>query len=107
DVADKIEIELVVKRRIDGVLRCDKEEGVAIRGRADGRLGADIASPAWAVVDDERLAQALRQPLAHEACDDVGCAASGESDDDAHRPRRIGLRESKARNDRKRGSARS
>jgi hypothetical protein len=45
-----------------------------------------------AVLNNELLAEALRQPLTHQACDDVGCATGGEADDDAHRARRIGLR---------------
>jgi hypothetical protein len=46
------------------------------------------------------------QPLSHKACDDVGCAAGRKADDDAHRPRRIGLRPRYARYSRERGSTR-
>jgi hypothetical protein len=58
------------------------------------------------VVDDELLAQPLRQPLAREARDDVGRDTGREADDDAHRPRRIGLRPRNARGDRERGTGR-
>ena len=40
DIADEIEVELPIKRRIDGVVRCGKEEGIAIWGSAHDRLGA-------------------------------------------------------------------
>src|SRR5262245_63043671 len=57
------------------------------------------------VFDDELPAEALRQPLTHHACDDVAPTAGGKADDDAHGPRRIGLRARNARQDRQRGSA--
>jgi hypothetical protein len=68
-------------------------------------LGSDIGAGARPVLDDELLAKPLRQRLTQEACDDVGCAAGGEADDDAHRARRIGLRPSDMRHGRERGSA--
>ena len=75
DVADKIEIELVVERRVDRVRRTDQKERIAIRRRAHDRLGADIAAGARPVLDNELLAEPLRQPLTHQARDDVGRAA--------------------------------
>jgi len=45
--------------------------------------------------------------LADQASDDVGAAASGKADNQAHRPRRIGLRLRDARNCWQRDSARS
>src|SRR5262249_598499 len=73
-------------------------------GRAHTRLGGDIAVATWPVLHDELLAEPLREPLSHQACGDVTCAAGGKADNDAHRPRRIGLRPSKARKDRECGS---
>src|SRR5262245_41895231 len=58
DIADEIEVELLIKRRIDGVVRCGKEEGIAIWGSADDRLGAEIGASAGPVFDDERLGRA-------------------------------------------------
>ena len=78
DVADEIEIELVVERRVDRVRRSDKEERVAVRRRPHDRLGADIGAGARPVLDDEWLAEPLRQPLADQARDDVGPAARRE-----------------------------
>jgi len=51
------------------------------------------------------MSPALRQPLTHEACHDVGGTTGGESDNDAHRPRWIGLRPSNTRHGREGGSA--
>jgi hypothetical protein len=69
-------------------------------------LGADIAAATRPVVDNKLLAEPLRQPLSHQAREDVGRAARRERHDDAHRPRRIGLRKSEARDGRERGGTR-
>jgi hypothetical protein len=59
------------------------------------------------VLDDKLLAKSLREPLTDQASDDVDAAAGWNADDNAHRPRWIGLRPSKARDSRERGSGRS
>ena len=64
----------------------DLQQRVAIRGRLGDRLGADVAAGAGAVLNDELLAEAIRQPLPHQARLDVGGPAGGKADDDAHRP---------------------
>jgi hypothetical protein len=46
---------------------------------------------------DELLTQPLRQPLPDEPRSNVGCAGGSERHDQAHRPRRIGLRPCDAR----------
>jgi hypothetical protein len=51
DVADEIEIELVVERRVDCIWWTDQEERVAIWG--SDRLGADIAAGARTVLNNE------------------------------------------------------
>ena len=79
DVADEIEIELVVERRVDRVRRTDQKECIAVGGRTHDRLGADIAAGARPVLDDEWLAEPLRQPLTDQARDDVGRAARRQS----------------------------
>jgi hypothetical protein len=43
--------------------------------------------------------------LAHQACDDIESASCGGTDNQAHGPRRIGLRRSEARDGRERRSA--
>jgi len=69
-------------------------------------FSADVAAGTRSVLNDEWLPEPLRQRLTHEARDGVGCLACRKLDDDAHRPRRIGLRPSEARGRRQRGAAR-
>ena len=86
EIDERIDVELAIERRIDGD-RPDRidDQRVAVGRRARCELGADIPAAAGAIVDDERLLQALRQLLADHARQDVGGAASGEGDDDTHR----------------------
>src|SRR6266853_1917121 len=58
DIADEIEIELFVERRVDHIWRTDQEERIAVRGRTHDRLGANIAAATRPVFDDEWLAEA-------------------------------------------------
>ena len=60
NIADEIEIELVVKRRITRVRCSDIEERITVRSRAHDRLGADIAAGTRAIFNDELLTQPLR-----------------------------------------------
>src|SRR6266436_312661 len=92
DVADEIEIEFVVERRVDRVRRACQEQRVAVRRRLHDRLGTDIAGGTRSVLDDEWLAEALRQPLTHQARDGVSWAAGGKAHNDPHRPRWVDLR---------------
>jgi hypothetical protein len=94
NIANKIVIELIVQRRVDRVVAAGHEQRIAVRRCAHDRLGADIAAGSRSVLDDEWLAEALRQPLSHQARDGVGRTASGEWRDQTHRPRWIGLRAS-------------
>src|SRR5262249_52406487 len=66
----------------------------------------DVGAATRAVFYDELLAEAPREPRSDEPRNNVGRAARGCGGDDAHRPRRIGLRPSKVRDCRERGSAR-
>src|SRR5262249_6652923 len=106
DIVDEIEAEIFIKRRIDRIARRDLKERVSVRKRYQSRVGADIARSPSAVLDDELVAETLREPLCHHARNDVGGAPGGKADDDAHWPRRIGLRESEARYAQECGSAR-
>src|SRR5262249_6871805 len=105
DVADEIETKLVVERGVDGIPTADHEQRVAVRRCAHDRLCADIAAATRPVVDNELLAEALRQPLTHQTRDDVSRAGRCERNNQTHRPRWIGLRPRDARDDRQRGSA--
>jgi hypothetical protein len=60
DVADEIEIEVVVERRVDRIRRSNQQESVAIRRRSHYRLGGNIAAGTRPVFDNERLAEPLR-----------------------------------------------
>ena len=86
DVADEVETEIGVERRIDRMRGHDLQQRVAICGCLRDRLGSNVAAGAGAVLNDELLAEAIRQPLTHQARLDVGRPAGGKADDDAHRP---------------------
>src|SRR6516164_11214389 len=103
DVAEKNEIELVVERRVDRVRGTYHEQRVAVRWRAHDRLGGNIAGSTWPALDDEWLAEPLRQRLTDQARDDLDYATGRKADDDAHRPRGAGLRPSETRHGRERG----
>ncbi len=92
DIADEIEIELLVERRIDGVWRTNQKQRVTVGGRMHDCFGGCIAAGARPVLDDERVAEPLRQPLTDQTRENVVGAAGSKADDHAHRLRRIGLR---------------
>src|SRR5262245_9572913 len=91
DVLDEIEIEFLIERCIDNIRRSNQEKRIAIGGRTHDRLGGDIAARAGPVVDDEWLAEPLRQPLPYYAYDNIAPRTGWKSDDHAHRLRRIDL----------------
>jgi hypothetical protein len=106
DVADEIEAELFVERRIDRMCAADQEQRVAVRGCTHDHLRRDIGASTRPVLDDKLLAEPLRQPLTHQTRDDVGRTAWSKADHNAHWPRRISLRPCDLRHGRQRGSAR-
>ena len=106
NITNEIEIKLGIERRVDSVRRRDEKECVAVGGRPHDRLRGDIAAGARPVLDNELLTERLRQPLTDQAGDNVGRPASGKANNDAHRPRRIGLRRRNTRHRGQRGSAR-
>jgi len=55
DVADEIEVELVVQVRVDRVEATDQEQRVAVSGRAHDRFGGDVAASARPILDDKLL----------------------------------------------------
>src|SRR6516225_8151517 len=77
---------------------------MAVGGRTRDRLGGDFPLGTRAVLDDEGLPEALGEPLADQAREDVGRAAGRKANDDAHRSRRIGLRPGDLRYRRQYGS---
>jgi hypothetical protein len=68
DVADEIEIELVVERRVVRVNRGNLEQRIAVWGRTDDGFGGHIAGGARPVLDDDWLTETLRQRLTDKAC---------------------------------------
>src|SRR5262249_59695997 len=66
--------------------------GKSVGWRTYDRLGGDIAGGSRPVFHDERLAQPLRQPMPDQTREGVGPAAGRKANNDAHWPRRIGLR---------------
>src|SRR5262252_1495924 len=105
NIADEIEGQLLVERCVDPIRRTNHEKRIAVCGRMDGGLCGDIAGCARSVLDDERLVEPLRQPLTHEARGAVESATGWKADDQAHRPRRVGLRPCDARDGRERDSS--
>src|SRR5438105_1141184 len=92
NIAEEIVIELFVERRVNRVRGTDEKERVAVRSGTHDRFGGDISASARPAFDDDGLAEPLRQPLTHQARNDVVAAPGWKADDPAHRPRRIVLR---------------
>src|SRR5262245_62828595 len=59
DVAQEIEIELLVQGCIYCLRRTDQKKCVAIGGCTHDRFGCDIAAAAWPIFDDEGLSEPL------------------------------------------------
>src|SRR5262245_3741610 len=106
NIADEIETKLIVEGRVDRVAGEDQKKRIAVRLRPHDRLRADIAARARSIVDNELLAQPLRELLSNQTSYCVGRTARRVADDDAHRPRRIGLRSRGSPHGRQRSSAR-
>src|SRR5262245_64147873 len=90
----KNEIEPLIERRVDRLCRTDHEQRVSVCGRAHDGLGSYVGTSTRSVLNDEWLAEELRQPLPHRTRNGVGIAASGKDDQQAHRTRGIGERPS-------------
>src|SRR5262249_51153985 len=105
-VVDKNEIELVVERRVDSIWCADEEKRITVWRRTHDRFGPNVRSSTRPILNDEWLAEPLRQPRIDQTSDNVLRATSGRAHDDAHRPRRIGLRPRDAKRSREHGSTR-
>src|SRR5262245_58989944 len=53
DIANEIEIELVVKRCIDCACWCNREERITVRGRSDDHLSGDVSAATRPVLNYE------------------------------------------------------
>jgi hypothetical protein len=106
DVADEVEGQRFVEGRVDGVGLADQQDRVAVGRGVHHRFRRDVRRGTRAVFDDERLSQPIRQPLAHQAGDDVVAAARCVADDPAYRTRGPCLRVGPVRGDRQGDGAR-
>ena len=102
----KLKTELVVKHVGDPVSGNHHKQRMAVGGRTDDCLGGDLPLGTRSVLDDEWLAETLRQPLTNQAREDVGRTAGRKADHDTYRSRRIGLRPGDGRQRRERSNAR-
>src|SRR5262249_3304431 len=82
-------------------------QGLAVGWQLGELCRGDRAIGAGAVLDDDRLTPNLFKLAAEVTRDDIGRSAGRETYEEAHRPRRIGLRANDPRHRRERGSARS
>src|SRR5689334_12889544 len=71
-IADEIEIEVLIKRRVDGVGGSTPQKRIAVWRLARDELGRDIAGRAGPVVEYKRLAELFGQPLTYETADRIG-----------------------------------
>src|SRR5215472_11263777 len=94
-----------VEADIDSLRRSDQEESIAIRSRIRGRLRSNIAVRARPVLDNDLLAEPLRQPWAYQTRSNVMPPTRRETNNQTHRPRRIGLRPRNPRQRWQRGNA--
>ena len=104
-VAQKIEIEMLIERGIDGVCTGDQKQRVAVGRRLHRRLGRDVGAGAGPIIDDELLAEPLRQPFRRQPRHGVGGTAGRKAAQDVHRTRRIGVRARQARQNGQSGCA--
>jgi hypothetical protein len=106
DIADEVEVELVVECRIDGGFRAEQVKRIAVGGGTRDGLSADVAAGTRPILDDKLLAEAFGKPWTNQAHDDLTRATGGKTHNDADRPRWIGLRPRDPRHGRKSGCTR-
>src|SRR6185436_2916658 len=90
EVLDRVVRELA-DRLVHGMRDRREQQRVAVRRRPRRNLRADDAARAAAIVHDQLLSDAAREPRADEPRDDVVAATGGKSDDEPDRAVRIGL----------------
>ena len=84
DVAQEVEAEIGIERAADRVRRPDQQDGISVGRRAHDFGGGDVAGLAALVLDVERLAELLRQPLRDDTAEDVVRPAGRKADDEPH-----------------------
>src|SRR5262249_5527090 len=103
-VANEIELQIIIERRVDRIGEAGEQQRIAVGGRTHDRLGGDISAGAWPVLDDDLLTKPVRQPASDQASHNVGASARRKAHDDVYGARRIGLRPRDPRYGRQRGS---
>ena len=88
-VVHEVEMQVAVDRRVDRVGGHGKQQRVAVRRRFHRIFGSDVAARSGPIVNHDRLAEPVRQPLRHQPADDVGRAAGRNLHDQMNRPRRV------------------
>src|SRR5262245_18643835 len=106
NVADEIEIELVIQCRVDCGSSVKPEKRIAISWRTYHCFGGNIAGRACPVLDYDWLSELLCERLSHQADKDVGASTGWIAYHPAYGSRWIDLRPSSAGSSRQRGSAR-
>src|SRR5262245_7632883 len=106
DVANETEFEIVIERRVPRIGRRGEEQRVTVGRCPHECLRGNVAARTRPVLDEELLAEPLRQPLADEARVCVVDPARRKAGDDPHRTRRVALRGGKTRRRPHRGGGR-
>jgi len=95
DVTNEIEIELVKKRGVNGGCHVDREQRVAISGRTHDCFRADIGGTPRAILDTNCCPSRSDNHWPISRATMSVPPAGANRHDDAHRPRRISLRQAK------------
>ena len=66
-IANEIEIEIIVQRRVDCVRRTGQQKCLSVRRGMQTGISADIAAGARAVIDDGLLTQTVRRAIGQAA----------------------------------------
>src|SRR5262249_44205987 len=81
-----------IEKAVDRKRRRSEQQGVAVRRRARDGLGADVAAGARPVVDNDLLAQQLRQASSDDTGRGVGASTGRERRDQPNGTVRVSLR---------------
>ncbi len=93
----EIEVEIGIERGVDGAGRTGKQQRVTVGRGVCHRRGADVGARPSPVLDDDLLAEPLRQRRRNQPGDDVERAGWRDRNDQMDRTRRPGIRACEAR----------
>src|SRR5262245_65227349 len=89
DVAQEVEVDILVERSVDRVGGVDEDYRIAIGRRLNDGFGREIIACTRAILDDELLAKPLAEPVAEYPRKNVSRAAGRIADNDVRLPRRV------------------